>query len=211
MQKCLLVDDLPEGLSLMSALLTEVFPDLEQVTASSVREAMEKIGQHHFSVALIDLELGDGDGADLIAWLAERQRECIPIVGTIFDDDEHLMRALKAGAQGYVLKDQPPELISLQLRGIRDGLLPLSPAIARRLIQHFQKSAPVPDTESGLSEREKEVLGLLAKGLRLVDIAKALGISHHTVGDHVKSIYRKLNIGSRAEAALAARRLGLID
>lgn len=211
MHKCLLVDDLPEGLSLMSALLTEVFPDLEQVMASSVHEAMKKIGQHRFRVALIDLELGDGNGADLIAWLTDQQRECIPIVGTIFDDDEHLMRALKAGAQGYVLKDQPPELISLQLRGIRDGLLPLSPAIARRLIHHFQQTVPVPGTESGLSEREKEVLGLLAKGLRLVDIAQVLGISHHTVGDHVKSIYRKLNIGSRAEAALAARRLGLID
>ncbi|NYT57918.1 response regulator transcription factor [Alcaligenaceae bacterium] len=211
MHKCLLVDDLPEGLSLMSALLTDVFPDLEQVMASSVHVAMEKIRRHQFRLALIDLELGDGNGADLIAWLAEQQPECIPIVGTIFDDDEHLMRALKAGAQGYVLKDQPPELISLQLHGIRDGLLPLSPAIARRLIQHFQKAVSVPGTEAGLSERERQVLGLLAKGLRLVDIAQALEISHHTVGDHVKSIYRKLNISSRAEAALEARRLGLVD
>ncbi|HUH39633.1 MAG TPA: response regulator transcription factor [Castellaniella sp.] len=211
MHKCLLVDDLSEALSLMSSLLAEVFPDLEQITASSVNTAMAEIKQHSFRLALIDLELGDGHGADLIAWLADQQPECIPIVATIFDDDEHLMRALKAGAQGYVLKDQSPELISLQLHGIRDGLLPLSPAIARRLIQHFQKAVPVPGSESGLSGREREVLGLLAKGLRLVDIAHALEISHHTVGDHVKSIYRKLNIGSRAEAALEARRLGLIE
>lgn len=211
MHKCLLVDDLPEGLALMSTLLAEAFPDLEQVSASSVHEAMKQIGQHRFGLALIDLELGDGHGADLIAWLADQQSECIPIVGTIFDDDEHLIRALKAGAQGYVLKDQSPELISLQLRGIRNGQPPLSPAIARRLIQHFQQARPVACTESSLSEREREVLGLLAKGLRLVDIAQALGISRHTVGDHVKSIYRKLNIGSRAEAALEARRLGLIS
>ncbi|MBV6272565.1 response regulator transcription factor [Alcaligenaceae bacterium CGII-47] len=211
MDKCLLVDDLPEGLALMSAVLADVFPDLEQVSASSVNEAKEQISQHDFSLALIDLELGDGNGADLIAWLVDQQYACIPIVGTIFDDDEHLMRALKAGAQGYVLKDQPAELISLQLRGIRDGHPPLSPAIARRLIRHFQKAMPAPGAESSLSEREREVLGLLAKGLRLVDIAQALGISHHTVGDHVKSIYRKLNISSRAEAALEAQRLGLID
>src|SRR3546814_578463 len=123
MHKCLLVDDLPEGLALMSTLLAEVFPDLEQVMANSVQTAMERIKQHQFRLALIDLELGDGNGADLIAWLADQQLECIPIVATIFDDDEHLMRALKAGAQGYVLKDQSPDLISLQLRGIRDGLL----------------------------------------------------------------------------------------
>ncbi|NYT44105.1 response regulator transcription factor [Alcaligenaceae bacterium] len=210
MQKCLLVDDLPEGLSLMSALLAESFPELEQVTATSVREAMVQVGQHRFSLALIDLELGDGHGADLIAWLTERQSECVSIVGTIFDDDEYLLRALKAGAQGYILKDQPPELIGLQLRGIRDGQPPLSPAIARRLMRHFQQPMFFSDTESRLSGREREVLGLLAKGLRLVDIAQALEISRHTVGDHVKSIYRKLNISSRAEAALEAQRLGLI-
>jgi len=210
MEKCLLVDDLPEALRFMSNLAAQVFPDLEQVHAKAFQAAQAAIHSHGFQLALIDLELGDGNGTDLIALLAARQPDCICVVSTIFDDDDRLVSALKAGAQGYVLKGQAPELIAMQLQGTRQGQPPLSPAIARRLIRHFQETVAVPGNEASLSSREREVLGLLAKGLRVIDIAQALGISRHTVGDHVKSVYRKLNIGSRAEAALEARRLGLI-
>src|SRR5690606_8099817 len=187
------------------------FPDIALQAADSVQEAKRCIHRQTFQLALIDLELGDGDGAELIAWLAERQPDCVPIVGTIFDDDDHLMAALQAGAQGYILKDDPPELVALQLPGIRNEQPTLSPAIARRIIRHFRKTHALPAVACRLSPRESETLSLLAKGLRLTDIAQALGISHHTVGDHVKAIYRKLNISSRAEAALEAQRLGLVD
>jgi len=211
MEHCLLVDDLPDALALMSDLIRRAFPDIALQTADSVQEAKRCIRRRTFQLALIDLELGDGDGAELIAWLAERQPDCVPIVGTIFDDDDHLMAALQAGAQGYILKDEPPELVAQQLQGIRNEQPPLSSAIARRMIRHFRKTHALPAVECRLSPRESETLGLLAKGLRLADIAQALGISHHTVGDHVKAIYRKLNISSRAEAALEAQRLGLVD
>ena len=140
------------------------------------------------------------------------------VVATIHDDDDHLFHALQAGAQGYLLKDLPTDWLAAQLRGIAQGQPPLSPAIARRLLRHFQApalvNAQMPElaapAATDLSTRESEVLGLLAQGVRIADIGVALGISRHTVGDHVKNIYRKLNITSRAEAALQARHLGLI-
>lgn len=164
-----------------------------------------------FDVALVDLGLPDGDGADLIRAIQRQQPRCAAVVATIYDDDEHLFQALQAGAQGYLLKDHPPQWLAQQLRGIFEGHPPLSPAIARRLLRHFQRpqAGPAPP-EAELTAREREVLGLLAQGVRIADIATELRISPHTAGDHVKNIYRKLNIGSRAEAALHARGLGLI-
>ena len=133
------------------------------------------------------------------------------VVASIHDDDEHLFQALQAGAQGYLLKDHPTAWLAQQLQGIARGQPPLSPAIARRLLRHFHAApAAQPHAACDLSARERDVLGLLAQGVRIADIGIALGISRHTVGDHVKNIYRKLNIGSRAEAALQARDLGLI-
>ena len=126
-------------------------------------------------------------------------------------DDDNLFKALQAGAQGYLLKDQSPELLIFQLGGIANGNLPLAPSIARKLMKYFQPRPNRPaDGASALSVREMEVLGLLAKGIRLADIGKQLGISHHTAGDHVKNIYKKLNINSRAEAAIKAQGFGLL-
>ena len=162
-------------------------------------------------LALVDLALPDGNGMDIVAALAQKNPSCMIVVATIFDDDAHLFPALRAGAQGYLLKEQPRELLVRQLRGIADGQPPLSPAIARRLLRHFQ---PLPDASNGeaiqLTPREREVLSLLARGIRIVEIAQTIGISRHTVGDYVKNIYRKLKISSRAEAALQAKSLGLV-
>jgi DNA-binding NarL/FixJ family response regulator len=134
---------------------------------------------------------------------------CTTIVTTVYADDDHLFSALRAGAQGYLLKDQSRERLTEQLRGILHGEPPLSPSIARRLMRTF--TAPAQHREdSGLTAREIEVLTLIANGHTLKDVGKALGISRFTVGDHVKMIYRKLNVASRAEAALQAARLGIV-
>jgi DNA-binding NarL/FixJ family response regulator len=137
------------------------------------------------------------------------------VVATIFDDDAHLFPALRAGAQGYLLKDQPPEQLVKQLRGISEGHPPLSPSIARRLLEHFHVAQQLPasvfDAEClQLSPREREVLVHLARGISIADIGVEMAISRHTVSDHVKNIYRKLNISSRAEAALQAKNMGLV-
>ena len=138
------------------------------------------------------------------------------VVVTIHDDDDHLFPALQAGAFGYLLKDQPRELIADQLRRMSAGEPPLSPSIARRVISHFAAQAVRKPSASGkaapvvLTERETEVLVRVSKGYTLPEIGDQLNLSRHTIADYVKQIYRKLNVTSRAEAAVEAHRLGLV-
>jgi DNA-binding NarL/FixJ family response regulator len=232
----LIVDDLSDALDLLEQAVREAFPGqvLDVTRADSVAAARDRIACQLFDLALVDLHLCDGHGTEVIGELTRLQPDCTVVVATIFDDDEHLFRALQSGAQGYVLKDRAPAWLAGQLRGMNEGQPPLSPAIARRLIRHFQAVPVRPGQAAGaaprrsdghdrdpfratadsargvaLTAREREVLGLLAKGVSIADIARVLGISRHTVGDHVKHLYRKLNIASRAEAALEARDLGL--
>ena len=219
MKQILLVDDLADALVMLQSAILTAFGSIPCTLARSVCQALAVLDSAdnegiRFDLALVDLTLGDGSGLEVIAQLAQRQPDCAVVVASIHDGDEHLFQALQAGAQGYLLKDHPNEWLALQLRGIAQGQPPLSPAIARRLLRHFQvpAAAQTPETSGAccLSAREREVLGLLAQGVRTADIGTTLGISRHTVGDHVKYIYRKLNISSRAEAALQARQLGLI-
>lgn len=212
MKNVLLVDDLPDALAIVQAAVQAAFAGAQCTLARGAHEALRCIEAQPFELALVDLQLGDGHGRDVIARLAQHQPGCAIVVSTIHDDDENLFQALQTGAQGYLLKDHPIPWLATQLQGIAQGQPPLSPAIARRLLRHFQAprapqvQAPA---QEGLSQREREVLGLLAQGVRIADIGQALGISRHTVGDHVKAIYRKLGISSRAEAALQARGMGL--
>lgn len=196
---------------MLQAAVSGAFAAAECVLARSVREAHLAIEAHAFDLALIDLALGDGHGRELIGRLALAQPGCTVVVATVLDDDDNLFAALQAGAQGYLLKDQGISWLSRQLSGIAQGVPPLSPAIARRILSRFHGRSQLSSSaaQDPLTAREREVLGLLAQGLQTADIANALGLSRHTVGDHVKSIYRKLNISSRAEAALRARGLGL--
>jgi len=221
MREILLVDDLPEALHLLEQTVRAAFPAAFCTRASGVKDAWAACQRLNFDLALVDLHLGDGHGVEVISHLSEHQPTCTVVVATIFDDDEHLFRALQAGAHGYVLKDRDPHWLQGQLLGIAQGQPPLSPAIARRLIQHFhtgtpssirqtRPSATASEPSLDLTAREREVLGLLAQGVHIHEIARQLGLSRHTVGDHVKNLYRKLNISSRAEAALHARGLGLV-
>jgi DNA-binding NarL/FixJ family response regulator len=211
MNQVLLVDDLPEALAMLEAAVQQAFPQAQCHRAASVREATQLIAQRPIDLALVDLGLGDGQGHEVIAHLAQAQPSCAVVVATIYGDDDNLFQALQAGAQGYLLKDQSTDWLARQLQAIPQGQLPLSPAVARRLLRHFRQAPPAAGEDlAQLSAREREVLGLLAQGVQIADIGVSLSISRHTVGDHVKSIYRKLKIGSRAEAALRARSLGLI-
>ena len=120
--------------------------------------------------------------------------------------------ALQAGAYGYILKEQPREAIAEQLQRIASGEPPLSPSIARKVIAYFAAQAKPPQhamPHVQLTERESEVLLRVAKGFTLPEIGVQLNLSRHTIADYVKQIYRKLNVSSRAEAALEAQRLGL--
>jgi DNA-binding NarL/FixJ family response regulator len=210
--RALVVDDLAPSRQWLAQALRAAFPGIEIVPAATLREALSLIDPPP-PLALIDLGLPDGSGVELIEALQRAGAGTLCIVATVFDDDAHLFPALRAGAQGYVLKDQAPETLADMLRGIAAGRPPLSPSIARRLLRHFQPS-PTPTPTAGadphLTPRETDVLRLTAKGLTLVEVADALAISRHTVSGYLKDIYRKLSVSTRAEAALEAARLGLV-
>lgn len=208
----LVVEDLPPVSAWLKKLLEQRFPGVEVHQADCVRDARELIaGGLRPELALVDLGLPDGDGTRVIEQLTQTHPACVVVVTTLFADDEHLFPALRAGAQGYLLKDQPEEKLSRALEGILRGEPPLSPAIAQRLLRAFQPSTPTAESPvETLTPREREVLVLVSKGCRLPELAERLAISRHTVSDHLKNIYRKLNVNSRAEATLEAARLGLV-
>ncbi len=209
----LILEDLPEIRAWLKQLVVDIFPRSMIAEAAQVKEAIELTQALKFDLALIDLGLPDGSGVDVVAALRETQPEAQAVVVTIHDDDDHLFPALQAGAFGYILKEQPRELIVEQLKRMNQGEPPLSPSIARRVISHFAaKKPPAPAQDLphvSLTDRENEVLLRVAKGFTLPEIGVQLGLSRHTIADYVKQIYRKLNVSSRAEVALEAQRLGL--
>lgn len=216
MQCALVVDDLPAVRAGFVDLLRENDPQARIFEAGRMAEAMHILQHEAIDLLLVDLGLPDASGLELIRALAEQRPQARSVVVTIFDDDDHLFPALQAGAFGYLLKDRPKVELRAQLRRIQDGEPPLSPSIARRMVQHFarldasQSDDREREEQVALTERESEVLQLVGKGYTLPEIAGQLGLSRHTVADYVKQIYRKLNISSRAEAALEAVRRGLV-
>ncbi|HNA29408.1 MAG TPA: response regulator transcription factor [Thiobacillaceae bacterium] len=209
MKTCLLVEDVPEAAEWLARALETTFPGIQLERAANLAEARERLAARpEPELALIDLGLPDGNGVDFIAELNYRSPRTVCVVASIFDDDQHIFPALRAGAQGYLLKDQDLDAIVELLKGIVAGRPPLSPAVARKLLAHFRVAPEVAAPE--LTERETEVLRLIAKGLTTVEVARLLGISANTVPSYVKEIYRKLNVSSRAEAALTARNMGLV-
>ena len=241
--KVLIVEDNPVARSFLTRVVRESFSDALVITeAGDLETARRQIGPHRegvpapdpFKLILVDLELPDGNGMELLAELG--QYPATKIVTTLYSDDDHLFPALQCGADGYLLKEDRFEVLVEELQKIVRGQPPLSPAIARRLLTHFrpapvggaaasgpmplasgfQSSRPVPmgrgaplDHER-LTPRESEVLTYLSKGFTIKEIASLMGIKWFTVNDHIKSIYKKLNVSSRAEAAVLASKQGLV-
>jgi DNA-binding NarL/FixJ family response regulator len=220
MKQILLLEDLPEIRAYLRALVLQVFPGSTVIESARIADALQQVGAHRFDLAMIDLGLPDGSGVKVVQALRDQQPDAQSVVVTIHDDDDHLFPALQAGAYGYLLKEQPREQLMEHLQRISQGEPPLSPSIARRMISYFSAQASRPMAQQPaaadqlmpnvqLTEREREVLLRVAKGFTLPEIGTQLGLSRHTIADYVKQIYRKLNVSSRAEAALEAQRLGL--
>lgn len=209
MQTGFILEDLPESQVWLSEALTQSFPGIAIDTAFSLGEAREKLQAGAMpDIALIDLGLPDGSGVELIEYIQRHSPATLCIVASIYHDDGHIFPALRAGARGYLLKDQPIAAIVAALTGIAGGQPPLSPAIARRMLSFFQPGPALPTPT--LTERETDVLRLISKGMTQAETGRLLGISQHTVSGYVKELYRKLNVNSRAEAALLARDMGLV-
>lgn len=179
-------------------------------TCAEIRTALLK-GRP--DVLLVDLGLPDGNGLDVIAEAATRHAGLNIMVITVFGDERRVARAIRAGATGYLLKDDQTHEIGAAIHQLLEGGSPISPAIARHLIRHFQ---PTPEQEADpaigrLSSREHEVLALAAKGFSYAEIAQMLGLSANTVASYTKHIYEKLAVSSRSEAIYEASRLGLLE
>ena len=183
-------------------------------------EAIAAILANRADLYLIDLGLPDADGVELIQLVREKCPESRSLVVSTFGDSKHVMRSLRAGARGYLLKDEIQPSLVEKLVSAHNGQAPLSPAVAHLVVERISmlenNVRPLVDREKvlrdlGMGEREWEVLRLLIEGLPIVEIGRRLSISHHTVNQHLRSVYRKLGVKSRAMAANAARLHGLID
>ena len=205
----LVVEDSDDTRRWLVELMHFAFPAIEVEAAADFSQGLQASREMRPDVVLVDLGLPDGNGVDLIRQIRDEIPNAICIVATVFDDERHLFPALRAGAHGYILKDQQRDQLAALLRGIEQGQAVLSPAIARRLIGYFHLQTAEED-QTMLSPREEEVLGLIARGYTNAKVASILDISRHTVAGYVKEIYRKLAISTRSEAALVAARRGLI-
>ena len=208
MKKALVVDDHPAAAAWVAAALSQAFPGIEIFEGASLAAGRTHLADNDFQIALVDLGLPDGSGIELIRDLHAQLPDVIKVVSTVFGDDGHLFDALRAGADGYVLKDETKEGLVEMLLGIARGEPPLSSSVARRLLTHFHPDAEQPSVH--LTERERDVLTLLAKGYTVRRVAGFLDITVNTTAGYVKTIYRKLNVSNRAEATLEATRIGLV-
>lgn len=174
--------------------------------AASLAEAETLTG---FDVALVDLGLPDGRGEEVIRGFRRRVPGARCVVLTMLDDDGSLFGALQAGAQGYLLKESSPRALRDAIHEAHRGGVPLTPRMARFLVERV---VPMPQgTDEPLTPREHEVLHSLAHGLTYAEVADSLAIAIGTVQSHVKSLYRKLEVSSKTEAAAEAVRRGLVE
>ncbi len=216
MNVALVVEHLPEARARRVDAVRQAFPQAEVLAVGS-GEGSFRTGPRCPDLALVDLDLPDGSGVSVLRALRQQQPGTVTVAISDHDDDAHLFSALQAGAFGYLLKGAPQSDVVERLRRLARGEPPLSPPVARRVLNYFSSGGPrgfecerFEPQGVALNPRETEILQRLAKGYTLPEIATQLCLSRHTVADYVKQIYRKLNVSSRAEAALEAARRGLV-
>jgi DNA-binding NarL/FixJ family response regulator len=182
-------------------------------SARHLAEARALLRECEVDIVIVDLGLPDGDGAELIAELRDTSPTTAALVTTVFGDEAHVIRAVEAGARGYLLKDTTPEEFVRALRMVHEGGAPLSPQIARHLLKRFAPLLPQGKARSDaerLTAREIDILTRISQGFSAAETAQATGISPHTVTSHIKNIYSKLSVRNRMEAVNRARQQGLI-
>jgi NarL family two-component system response regulator YdfI len=180
--------------------------------ASDGAEAVQLAGDLHPDVILMDLRMPGMDGLTAIELLAEKHPDIAVVILTTFNEDELMVRGLRAGAKGFLLKDTDRTTLFESIRAAARGETLLKPEVMSRLLAHTQAQAAKPQPVNvDLTEREMEVLQAAAQGQRSKEIAVQLGISERTVKAHLASIYEKFGVDSRAAAVAAAAQRGLLD
>ena len=180
--------------------------------ARNIVSGRQLVAEGGFDCLLCDLGLPDGSGIALIHEVSRRYPDSDTIVITVFADHAKVLDSIKAGARGYLLKDERLEGCIEGIREIRRGGSPISPIIARQLLQQLEPAQPSGrPLDEPLSPREAEVLNLLARGFSYAEIAGLMTLSAQTVGTYVKRIYRKLEVNSRSEAVFEASSRGIMN
>jgi DNA-binding NarL/FixJ family response regulator len=188
--------------------------DIEVVAeASNGLEAVDKFARFHPGVVLMDIRMPELDGLQATRRILEADTGARILILTTFDLDEYVYEALRAGASGFVLKDDSPEQLITAIRTVAGGDALLSPTITRRVIQKFARTPrPAPPEElDDLSERERDVFRLIARGLSNAEIAQELYISETTVKTHITHILQKLGLRDRVQAVVLAYQTGLFE
>ena len=207
----LIVEDEPVTRDVLIQVV-ENQPQLNLLAAvSSYAEALANL-EHKPDIILVDIGLPDGNGIDLILQIKQQHSESSVMVISSFGDETHVVEAIEAGATGYILKDDSLANVGPHILQLIKGESPISPGIARYLLSRFQTPLRkvTDDFQPTLTEREKSVLTLIAKGYSRHEVAETLKMSQHTVTTHIKHTYRKLSVHSRTEAVFEACQLGLI-
>lgn len=192
--------------------------------ASNLADGLTLVQRCRPDVLLIDLGLPDGNGIELIRAALALREDTEAIVVSTLGDELRVLAAIEAGATGYLLKDASAAELVAQITVLRNGGSPVSPVIARRLMARLGELPPAPGLgprgaaastaaadDTTLSPKEQEVLRYSALGYTVDEIAERMGVSRHTIGTYVKRSYRKLQVHSRTQALLEARRRGLLD
>lgn len=183
--------------------------------AASVREGRKAIKQHEFDVMLVDLNLGDGEGLELLDYMKTARPSAEAVVVSIMENDEKVLRAFELGAVGFWVKNSWFGNYAQAVLQVANGGASITPLLARRLLQRFEQAnghtakRRAPDEAERLSAREKEVLRMVASGYTSAEIGCRLLISTMTVNTHVRNIYRKLQVRTRAQAVRFASLRGL--
>jgi DNA-binding NarL/FixJ family response regulator len=188
--------------------------DIEVVAAATNGlEAVEKAARFHPAVVLMDIRMPELDGLEATRRILAADDAARILILTTFDLDEYVYEALRAGASGFVLKDDPPEQLLAAVRIVAGGDALLSPAITKRVIKQFTRiPQPAPPRQlDELTERERDVFRLIARGLSNAEIGRELYISDTTVKTHITHILQKLNLRDRVQAVVLAYETGLFD
>lgn len=212
--RVLLVDDDPHVRRVIAQeLLADTRINLV-AQAGSLQEGRRRIATNDFDVLMVDLNLGDGNGYDLIEETKATRPVCEVVVISAIEDEEHALRAFELGANGYLIKNSWFGNFPQAVLQVVNGGASITPNLARRLLHRLQPQKPAAglfrSVRTRLSEREREVLNLVAAGYTSSEIATRLAISDQTVNTHIRNIYRKLSVKTRAQAVSCATERGLL-
>ena len=208
--KVLIADDHPVVREGISAMLNRQ-PDIEVVgEAENGRECVEKTRELRPDIVLMDLRMPEMDGVEAMRQIAATNPEVRFIVLTTYDNDEYIFKGIEAGARAYLLKDSPREELFKAIRAVHRGESLIQPAVAGKVLDRFAELSRQVQAPEALSDREVEVVKLMAEGTANKEIAVSLHISESTVKTHIQTIFQKLGVSDRTGAVTQAIRKGII-